>query len=150
MLSTSSDPNVYPPPENTLDRCVSSGSGSSARSLSARERRSRMSPRPPERSGGPLSGFCTFIPLEKRAVSWVIAIAMLRDVPSFATSKVVLGFVIAVVAVITESSETACAAAMRKEIQIRNYCGCKLCPWRGSPSSSSSSSQTADAADARV
>lgn len=44
-----------------------------------------------------------------------LSMVMLGDVPSLATGKVVLGFVVAIIAVITESSETACTAAKVKD-----------------------------------
>jgi len=55
MLSTSSEPNVYLPPENATDLEVLSGSGSSGRSLAARSKISLMRSRP--EASGSLSGF---------------------------------------------------------------------------------------------
>ena len=74
VLSTSSEPSVYPPPEKAFDPRAPalSGSGSRGRSRSARAKRSRMRLRP----GTSLSGFWTLIPLRDRKVSsqWEITI----------------------------------------------------------------------------
>ena len=66
VLSTSSEPNVYPDPEKAddLPAPVLSGSGSTGRSLSARDKRSRIRLRPGTSES--LSGFWTLIPLRKK------------------------------------------------------------------------------------
>lgn len=70
MLWTSSEPSVYPAPEKAADlrAPAPSGSGSTGRSLSARDKRSRIRLRPGTSES--LSGFWTLIPLRKRLISF--------------------------------------------------------------------------------